>query len=141
MKIEDIEREIVDEFKIFGEDWEGKYEHLIELGKSMPAISEDLKTENRLIKGCQSRVWLHTEMKDEKIIYSADSDAIMTKGLIALLIRVLTNHTPEEISAAQLTFLDKIGLKEHLSPTRANGLLNMIRQMKMDAIALGMNSK
>ena len=141
MKIEDIEREIVEEFEIFGEDWEGKYEHLIELGKSMSAISEDLKTENRLIKGCQSRVWLHTEMKDEKIIYSADSDAIMTKGLIALLIRVLTNHTPEEISLAHLTFLEKIGLKEHLSPTRANGLLNMIRQMKMDAIALGMNSK
>jgi cysteine desulfuration protein SufE len=131
----------VEEFEVFGEDWEGKYDHLIELGKSLPSISEILKTDNRLIKGCQSRVWLHTVLVDGKIIYSADSDAIMTKGLIALLIRVLTNHTPEEISLAQLTFLEKIGLKEYLSPTRANGLLNMIRQMKMDAIALGMNSK
>jgi cysteine desulfuration protein SufE len=141
MSIEEREKEVIEEFEIFGEDWEGKYEHLIELGKSLPPIAGELKTENRLIKGCQSRVWLHTDLVNGKINYCADSDAIMTKGLIAMLIRVLNGNTPQEISAAQLSFLDKIGLKEHLSPTRANGLLNMIRQMKMDALALGMNSK
>jgi cysteine desulfuration protein SufE len=140
MTIEETEQEIIEEFEIFGEDWEGKYEHLIELGKSLPMIKEEFKTEERLIKGCQSRVWLHSEMKDGKIYFSADSDAIITKGLVALMIRVLSGHTPAEIQNAQLTFIDKIGLKEHLSPTRANGLISMIKQMKLDAVALGIKN-
>lgn len=134
-KIEEIEKEITEEFELFGDEWEGKYEHLIELGKSLPLIDEKYKTDDKLIKGCQSKVWLHSELKDGKIIYSADSDAIITKGLVALVVRVLGNHTPDEIINAKMNFIDKIGLKEHLSPTRANGLVSMIKQMKMDALA------
>lgn len=136
MTIEAIENEIIEEFEIFGDDWEGKYEHLIELGKSLPKIKEEYKTDDRLIKGCQSRVWLHTEKQDGKIMYTADSDAIITKGMVALIIRVLSNQSPEDIIKADLNFIYKIGLTEHLSPTRANGLLSMIRQMKLDAVAL-----
>jgi cysteine desulfuration protein SufE len=136
MTIKEIETEIVEEFDLFGDDWEGKYEHLIELGKSLPLIEEKYKTEDRLIKGCQSRVWLHSEIKDGKVIYTADSDAIITKGLVALMVRVLSGQQPGDIVNADLTFIDKIGLKEHLSPTRANGLVSMIKQMKLDALAL-----
>jgi len=136
MTIKEIEQEIIDEFEIFGEDWEGKYEHLIDLGKSLPKIKEEYKTEDRLIKGCQSKVWLHTEIKDGKVIYTADSDAIITKGMVALMIRVLSNQNAEDIVNADLEFINKIGLKEHLSPTRANGLVSMIKQMKLDALAL-----
>lgn len=136
MTIEAIENEIIEEFEIFGEDWEGKYEHLIELGKSLPVIKEAYKTDDRLIKGCQSRVWLHTEKQEGRIVYTADSDAIITKGLVALIIRVLSNQLPEDIIKADLNFIAKIGLTEHLSPTRANGLLSMIKQMKLDAVAL-----
>lgn len=136
MRIEETEKEIIEEFELFGEDWEGKYEHLIELGKSLPMIKEELKTDERLIKGCQSRVWLNSELKDGKVFYTADSDAIITKGMVALVVRVLSGHTPKEIQEARLDFVDKIGLKEHLSPTRANGLVNMIKQMKLDALAL-----
>ncbi|NUM51853.1 MAG: SufE family protein [Flavobacteriales bacterium] len=135
MKIEEIENQIIDEFSLFDE-WEGKYEYLIELGKEMPIINEKLKTDDKLIKGCQSKVWLHSEIKDGKIIFTADSDAIITKGIVALLVRVLSNHTPSEIIDTELRFIDKIGLKEHLSPTRANGLVSMIKQMKLDALAL-----
>lgn len=135
MKIEEIENQIINEFSLFDE-WEGKYEYLIELGKEMPVMNEKLKTDDKLIKGCQSRVWLHSEIKDGKIIYTADSDAIITKGIVALLVRVLSNHTPGEIIDTELKFIDKIGLKEHLSPTRANGLVSMIKQMKLDALAL-----
>lgn len=135
MKIEEIEKEITEEFELFGDEWEGKYEHLIELGKSLPLIDAKYKTEDKLIKGCQSRVWLHSELKDGKVIYTADSDAIITKGLVALIVRVLGDHTPDEIINAKMDFIDKIGLKEHLSPTRANGLVSMIKQMKMDALA------
>lgn len=135
MNIADIEKEITEEFSMF-EDWMGRYEHIIELGKSLPAIEEKYKTDDRLIKGCQSKVWLHSELKDGKVYFTADSDAIITKGLVALIIRVLTGHTPDEILTAPLDFIDKIGLKQHLSPTRANGLVNMIRQMKLDAMAL-----
>jgi cysteine desulfuration protein SufE len=137
MTIEETEKEIVEEFEIFGEDWEGKYEHLIELGKSLPVIEDKFKTDDRLIKGCQSKVWLHSELKDGKIYFTADSDAIITKGMVALMVRVLSGHTPKEIQEANLDFINKIGLKEHLSPTRANGLVNMIKQMKLDALALG----
>lgn len=136
MTISEIEQEIVEEFELFGDEWEGKYEHLIDLGKSLPKIKEELKTEDRIIKGCQSKVWLHTELKDGKIIYTADSDAIITKGMVALMIRVLSNQNAEDIIKAELSFIEKIGLKEHLSPTRANGLVSMIKQMKLDALAL-----
>jgi cysteine desulfuration protein SufE len=136
MTISDIENEIIDEFELFGEDWEGKYEHLIELGKSLPKIEESFKTEDRIIKGCQSKVWLHAEKKDGLVVFTADSDAIITKGMVALMIRVLSNQTPDVILNANLDFINKIGLTEHLSPTRANGLLSMIKQMKLYAFAL-----
>jgi cysteine desulfuration protein SufE len=136
MTIEEIETEIIDEFDLFGDDWEGKYEHLIELGKSLPKIEETLKTDDRIIKGCQSKVWLHSVKKDDSIIYTADSDAIITKGMVALMIRVLSHQKPADILSANLNFITKIGLSEHLSPTRANGLLSMVKQMKLDALAL-----
>lgn len=134
MKISEIENEIIDEFSMF-DDWMGKYEHIIEMGKSLPMIDERYKTDDRLIKGCQSKVWMHSELKGGKIYFKADSDAIITKGLVALVIRVLSGHTPDEILDAKMDFVEKIGLKEHLSPTRANGLVNMIKQMKLDALA------
>ncbi len=136
MTINEIEQEIIDEFEIFGDDWEGKYEHLIDIGKSLPLIKEEFKTEDRIIKGCQSRVWLNSELKEGNVIYTADADAIITKGMVALMVRVLSNHKPEEIVKADLKFVDTIGLKEHLSPTRANGLVSMINKMKMDALSL-----
>ena len=135
MEIKEIEQEIIEEFELFEGNWEGKYEHLIELGKSLPLIDAKYKTEDKLIKGCQSKVWLHSELKDGKVIFTADSDAIITRGLVALVVRVLAGHTPDEIIQAKMEFIDKIGLKEHLSPTRANGLVSMIKQMKMDALA------
>lgn len=136
MAIEEIENEIVEEFELFGEDWEGKYEHLIELGKSLPQIKEEYKTEDRLIKGCQSKVWLHSEKQGDEIVYTADSDAIITKGMVALMVRVLSHQKPQDILKTDLNFINKIGLTEHLSPTRANGLVSMIKQMKLDAMAL-----
>lgn len=136
MSIQEIEKEIIEEFELFGDDWEGKYEHIIDLGKSLPKIKEEYKTDDRIIKGCQSKVWLHSELKDGKIVFTADSDAIITKGMVALMIRVLSNQKPEDVVSANLEFIDKIGLKEHLSPTRANGLVSMIKQMKLDALAL-----
>jgi cysteine desulfuration protein SufE len=117
------------------DDWMQKYEYLIDLGKELPVIDAKYKTDDNIIKGCQSRVWLHAEKKNEKIIYTADSDAIMTKGIIAILIRVLSNQNPSEITKADLIFIDEIGLKEQLSPTRANGLVSMIKQMKIYALA------
>jgi len=134
MSIEETEKEIVEEFDMF-DDWMQKYEHLIDLGKSLPMISEEEKTDDKLIKGCQSRVWLKSEQKDGKIIYTADSDAIITKGMVALMVRVLSDHTPDEIINAKMEFVEKVGLTKHLSPTRSNGLLSMIKQMKMDALA------
>ena len=136
MTIKEIENEIIEEFDLFGDDWEGKYEHLIELGKSLPKIEESLKTDERIIKGCQSKVWLHSEKKNDFIVYTADSDAIITKGMVALMIRVLSHQKPQDITGANLDFISKIGLTEHLSPTRANGLVSMIKQMKLDALAL-----
>ena len=133
MSINEIQEEIIEEFSFF-EDWMEKYEHIIDLGKSLPLVDKQYKTDERLIKGCQSRVWLHSEMKDEKILFSADSDAVITKGLIALMVRVLSNQRPDDIVNADLYFIDKINLKEHLSPTRSNGLLSMVKQMKMDAL-------
>lgn len=134
MSIKEIQDEIVDEFALFDE-WMDKYEHLIELGKELPIIAEEHKTEDNLIKGCQSRVWLHAELKDNLLVFTADSDAIITKGIIALMIRAFSNQTPENIAKADVNFIDQIGLKEHLSPTRSNGLVSMVKQIKMYAIA------
>lgn len=134
MSIKEIQEEIIDEFSLF-EDWMQRYEYLIELGKDIPLIDEQYKTADNIIKGCQSKVWLQADIKDDKIIFTADSDAIITKGIIALLLRVFSNHTPEEIIGADTGFIDEIGLKEHLSPTRANGLVAMVKQLKMYAIA------
>ena len=134
MSIENIQNEIVDEFSMF-EDWMERYEYMIELGKSLPLIDSNYKTDDNIIKGCQSKVWLHADFDKDKVIFTADSDAIITKGIVAILIRVFTNQTPQAILAANTDFIDAIGLKEHLSPTRANGLLSMIKQIKMYAIA------
>ena len=129
-----IQAEIVEEFDMF-EDWMEKYEYIIELGKSLPVIDDKHKIEDNLIKGCQSRVWLHTQHNNGIITYTADSDAIITKGIVAILIRVLSNQKAEEIAKANLVFIDKIGLKEQLSQTRANGLVSMIKEMKLYALA------
>jgi cysteine desulfuration protein SufE len=134
MTIKEIQEEIVDEFLMF-DDWMERYEYIIELGKSIPLIKENYKTDDNAIKGCQSKVWLFSEQKNDKIIFTADSDAILTKGIIALLLRVFSNHTPQEILDADTSFIDEIGLKEHLSPTRANGLVSMIKQLKLYAVA------
>jgi len=134
MTIAAIQEELIDEFSLF-DDWMDKYEHLIELGKSLPLIDPALKTDERIIKGCQSKVWLHAAMENDKLIFTADSDAIITKGIIAVLIRVFSGHSPEEIVSAKTDFIDQIGLKEHLSPTRANGLVSMLKQMKLYAVA------
>ncbi|MDP2687874.1 MAG: SufE family protein [Aequorivita sp.] len=134
MTIEEIQEELIDEFSMF-EDWMQRYEYMIDLGKSLPLINENLKNDDKLIKGCQSKVWLNSEMKDGKIIFTADSDAIITKGIIAVLVRVFSNQNPQAILDANTNFIDEIGLKEHLSPTRANGLVSMIKQMKMYALA------
>jgi cysteine desulfuration protein SufE len=134
MTIKEKQEEIIAEFEMFS-DWMEKYEHIIELGKDLPLIDEIHKVDENIIKGCQSRVWLSSDLQGDKIFFKADSDAIITKGLIGLMIRVLSGHTPNEILEAELFFIDKIGLKEHLSPTRSNGLLSMIKQIKMYAIA------
>ena len=133
-----IQAEIVEEFDMF-EDWMEKYEYIIELGKSLPMIDDKHKIEDNLIKGCQSRVWLHTQHNNGIITYTADSDAIITKGIVAILIRVLSNQQAEEIAKANLVFIDEIGLKEQLSQTRANGLVSMIKEMKL--YALGYQNK
>ena len=129
------EKEIIEEFEFFGDDWESKYEHLIDLGKGLPLIDPEKKTQDRIIQGCQSTVWLDAELVGNKIVFTADSDAIITKGMIALMIRVLSGEKPEDVVKADLGFVDRIGLKEHLSPTRANGLVSMINQMKRSALA------
>ena len=134
MTIKEIQEEIVDEFSMF-EDWMERYEYIIELGKSLPLIDPQFKTDDNIIKGCQSKVWIHGELKGDKVIYTADSDAILTKGIIALLLRVFSNFTPQQILDANTDFIDEIGLKEHLSATRANGLVSMIKQLKLYAIA------
>jgi len=134
MIIKEIQEEIIDEFSMF-DDWMQRYEYMIDLGKTLPIINDANKTEDRLIKGCQSKVWLDAELEGDKIVFTADSDAIITKGIIAILLRVFSNQTPENILAANTDFIDEIGLKEHLSPTRANGLVSMIKQLKIYALA------
>jgi cysteine desulfuration protein SufE len=134
MRIEEKEQAIIDEFEQF-EDWLEKYNYLIEMGKDMPMIDEKFKTKQNLISGCQSSVWLHAEYKDGQVYFSADSDAVITKGIVNMLIRVLSGQSPQAIIDAKLDFVDAVGLKEHLSPTRSNGLVSMIKQMKMYALA------
>ena len=133
--IKEIEEEIINDFDFF-EDWMEKYEHIIELGKELPLLKENEKSDDLLIKGCQSRVWLNAENNKGNILFKADSDAIITKGIISLLIKVLNNQPADSIINADLNFIDKIGLKEHLSPTRSNGLVSMVKQMKIYALAL-----
>ncbi len=134
MTIKEIENQIIEEFAIF-DDWMDKYEYIIELGKSVPTIQESEKVEANLIKGCQSRVWLSCKIEDGKLYFAADSDAIITKGIISLLIRVYNGQTPADILDNELSFIGKIGLQENLSPTRANGLVSMIKQIKIYAMA------
>lgn len=134
MKIKEIQDEIIDEFSMFDE-WDERYQYVIDLGKTLPLVDEQYKTDDNIIKGCQSKVWLHGEQQDGKVVFTADSDAILTKGIIAILIRVFSNQKPTDILEADTAFIDEIGLKEHLSPTRANGLVSMIKQIKMYALA------
>ena len=132
--ISEAQKEIVQEFSMF-DDWMQRYEYMIELGKSLPMIDSQYKNEDYIIKGCQSKVWVHADLEDNKLVFTADSDAIITKGIIAILIRVFSHQHPDAILEANTDFIDKIGLKEHLSPTRSNGLVSMIKQLKMYAIA------
>ncbi len=132
--INEIQDQIIEEFSVF-DDWMDKYALLIELGSSLPVLDDKYKTESNLIEGCQSRVWLHAEYKEGKIIFQGESDAVIVKGIVSLLISILSNHTPQEILDADLYFIDRIGLKEHLSPTRSNGLVSMVKQMRMYALA------
>ena len=134
MTIQEIQDEIVDEFDMF-DDWMQRYEYMIDLGKSLPLIDESLKKDENIIKGCQSKVWVYGEMIDNKLVFTADSDAIITKGIIAILIRAFSNQHPSAIIEANTDFIDEIGLKEHLSPTRANGLVSMIKRLKLYAVA------
>ena len=131
--IKAIQDEIIEEFSLF-EDWMQRYEYIIELGKSLPLINNDYKTDKYIIKGCQSKVWVHANLDGDKLKFTADSDAIITKGIIAILIRVFSDQNPKDILEADTDFIDKIGLKEHLSPTRANGLVSMVKQIKMYAV-------
>ncbi len=133
MTLEEKQEEIISEFELF-DDWMEKYEYIIDLGKELPLIDKDKKTDDRLIRGCQSNVWLDAEVIDGKLLFTADADAIITKGIIGLLIRVLNNETPESVAKADLHFIKTIGLQEHLSPTRANGLLSMVQKIKMTAL-------
>lgn len=132
--IEEIEKDLIEEFELF-EDWMEKYNYIIDLGKNLPDMDENLKTEDNLVSGCQSRVWLAPEMKEGKLYFHADSDALIPKGIVSILLRVMSGHTPETIVKAKLRFIEEIGLEEHLSPTRANGLMSMVSRMKKYALA------
>ena len=140
MTIPELQEQVVSEFSLF-DDWMDKYNYLIEMGRSIPIIDENYKTDQYVISGCQSTVWLHADYRDGKIFFSADSDAIITKGIVNLLIRVLSGHTPDEILNADMDFIDKVGLREHLSPTRSNGLTSMVKQMKLYALAFKTKSE
>ena len=134
MTIKEIQDEIVEEFAMF-EDWDERFQYVIDLGKGLPLIDGKFKTEENTIKGCQSKVWLHAEQQEDQLVYRADSDAIITKGIIAILIRAFSNQKASDILQANTDFIDQIGLKDHLSPTRANGLVSMVKQIKMYALA------
>lgn len=132
--IREIQEEIIDEFSMF-DDWMQRYEYMIELGRTLPVIDPKYKTDDHIIKGCQSKVWVHAELRDGRVRFTADSDAIITKGIIAILIRAFSDQKPSDIISAKTDFIDEIGLREHLSPTRANGLVSMIKQLKLYAVA------
>lgn len=132
--INELQEQIIEEFAVF-DDWMDKYALLIDLGTSLPLLDDNYKTESNLIDGCQSRVWLHAEYNDGKIVFRGESDAVIVKGIVSLLVQILSGHTPQEILDADLYFIDRIGLKEHLSPTRSNGLVSMVKQMRMYALA------
>jgi cysteine desulfuration protein SufE len=134
MTINEKQQSIVEDFELFG-DWMEKYEYIIQLGKDLPIIDDKYKTDENLIRGCQSRVWLHADYTDGKLFFTADSDALITKGLVSMVVQVLSGHTPKEIADADVYFIDAIGLRNHLSPTRSNGLLSMLKQIKMYAVA------
>ena len=134
--IETIEQEIVEEFALF-DSWEDKYEYIIDMGKKLPPLNEAYRTEDHKIKGCQSQVWMHSELKDGKVFYEADSDAMIVKGLASMLVRVFSGQKPEDIVNAPVKFIDDIGMTSHLAQTRSNGLRAMLKQMKMDAVAWG----
>lgn len=134
MTIEEAQQEIIEEFELY-DDWMDRYNHLIEMGKSLPEMNPSQKTKDNLIEGCQSRVWLHAGLKDGKVVFHADSDALITKGIAALLVRVLSNQPPKKITNADLHFIEEIGLKQNLSPTRSNGLVAMVKQMKLYGLA------
>jgi cysteine desulfuration protein SufE len=134
MIIKEQQDEIIADFEMFG-DWMEKYEYIIQLGKDLPLIEEQYKTESNLIKGCQSKVWLHADYKEGIISFTADSDALITKGLVSMVILVLSGHSPKDIVDAEIYFIDAIGLRDHLSPTRSNGLLSMLKQIKLYALA------
>ena len=140
MSIPEIEQQIIEEFSAF-EDWMDKYNFLIESGKSLKLIDPKHKVQNNLISGCQSKVWLHAEYSGGRIYFSADSDAVITKGMVSLLVRVMDGQTPDDILEAKLDFIDQVGLKEHLSPTRSNGLVSMVKQMKLYALAFKTKSQ
>jgi cysteine desulfuration protein SufE len=133
MTIAEAEKQIVEEFSLF-EDWMDKYNYIIELGQTLPPIDPQYKTDTYLISGCQSQVWLHAAYQNGKVVFTADSDAIITKGIVHLLVRVLTNQSPDDILTAKMEYIEELGLREHLSPTRSNGLLSMIKQMKLYAL-------
>jgi cysteine desulfuration protein SufE len=139
MTIDDKQNLLIEDFELY-DDWAEKYEYIIDLGKELSEMPESYKTDDNKIKGCQSQVWLHAYIQDDKLYYDADSDALITKGIISMLIRVLSGHHPEEIVNANLYFIQRIGLQEHLSPTRANGLANMIKQMKLYAVSFQNNN-
>ena len=140
MTITELQAEIIDEFSMFDE-WDERFQYVIDLGKGLPLIDEQYKVEENTIKGCQSKVWLKADQENGNIVFTADSDAIITKGIIAILIRVFSNHSPAEILEADTKFIDEIGLKDHLSPTRANGLVSMIKQIKMYALVYDSQNK
>lgn len=140
MTIQEVETQIVDEFAAL-DDWLDKYDLILDMGKSLPRIDPEFRTDQYIISGCQSKVWLHASYRDGKVYFTADSDAIITKGIISMLIKVLSDRSPEEIQNARLTFIDQIGLKEHLSPTRSNGLASMVKQMKLYAMVFAMKNK
>ena len=140
MTIQEVETQIVDEFAAL-DDWLDKYDLILDMGKSLPPIDPEFRTDQYIISGCQSKVWLHASYHDGKVYFTADSDAIITKGIVSMLIKVLSDRPPEEIQNARLTFIDQIGLKEHLSPTRSNGLASMVKQMKLYAMVFAMKNK
>lgn len=138
MTINEIQDEIIEEFELF-DDWEGKYEYIIDLGKKLPKLADEHKNEDNIIKGCQSIVWLHAYKQDGKLHFEADSEAIIVKGLVSMLVKVMTNHTPEEILKSDLYFIDRVGLASHLAQTRSNGLASMVKQMRAYAVAYQAN--